>query len=103
MADLVPPEDIEQIVGEPRDATMHTGRAVTAEQRVYILHSQACRDSGIDVRDCPFSVALDRGVDLSLWEKDVPVLLGVTDDGRLVDAPLARFRGVASDIDPQGR
>lgn len=63
MSDLVDPTEIETIVGVSRHTTEHWGRAVSAEQTVYILHSQECRDSGIDLRECPYSVALDRGIE----------------------------------------
>jgi hypothetical protein len=32
------------------------------EQTVYILHSRECLTSGIDLRDCRFSLALDRQI-----------------------------------------
>ncbi|MHB1063551.1 MAG: hypothetical protein ACYC1Z_03495 [Georgenia sp.] len=85
MTDLVPSEQIEQIVGVARHRAAHYGRAVAAEQTVYILHSQRCRDSGIDLRECRFSRALDHGIREEAWEKalDVPVPLGVW-RGRLV-------------------
>ncbi|MDZ7886583.1 MAG: hypothetical protein U5N53_28430 [Mycobacterium sp.] len=67
MSDLVPPEDIERIVGAGRHATDHLGRAVSSEQTVYVLHSHQCVDSGIDLRQCVFSQALDRGIDLRDW------------------------------------
>ena len=54
MSNLVPAEDIERIVGAQRHASRHYGRAVSAEQTVYILHSQQCKDSGIDLCDCEF-------------------------------------------------
>jgi hypothetical protein len=63
VADLVDPAEIEAIVGVERHPTEHWGRAVSAEGTVYILHSQDCRDSGIDLRECPYSVALDRGIE----------------------------------------
>lgn len=63
MSALAPTDRIEQIVGVTRHAVEHFARAVSAEQTVYVLHSQACLDSGIDLRDCPFSVALDRGIE----------------------------------------
>lgn len=88
MTDLVPASDIECIVGVSRHPTVHYGRAVSSEQRVYILHSVACRDSGIDLRDCEYSLALDEGIDLTVWaaREDVPVELVVSDGGRLVPA-----------------
>jgi hypothetical protein len=85
VADLVPAEDIEQIVGVQRHTSEHFGRAVSGEERFYILHSRACRNSGIDLRECPFSVALDRGIDPAEWIPDVPTMLDLV-DGRLVDA-----------------
>ncbi|UIU47024.1 hypothetical protein [Microcystis phage MinS1] len=68
MTDLVPADRIEQIVGARRHALAHLGRAVSAEQTVYILHSQRCKDSGIDLRACGYSRALDRGIDLGDWD-----------------------------------
>lgn len=82
MSDLVPAADIERIVGIARHRRAHMGRAVSAEQTVYILHSQACLDSGIDLRECRFSTALDRGIRPTDWEdrQDMPVALGVWND-----------------------
>lgn len=79
MADLVPSDQIEAIVGASRHPTAHIGRAVSAEQTVYILHSVRCLESGRDLRECRFTVALDRGIDLELWDdiQDRPVQLGV--------------------------
>jgi hypothetical protein len=80
MSDLVPADRIEAIVGVSRHPWEHWGRAVSAEQTVYILHSVACRDSGIDLRDCAYSIALDNGInDLSNWigREDTPVQLSI--------------------------
>jgi hypothetical protein len=63
VSQIVPAEQIETIVGVKRQATEHWGRAVSAEETVYILHSQECKDSTPDLRECPFSIALDRGID----------------------------------------
>ena len=87
MSDLVPAEDIEQIVGVERHETDHYARAVSAEQTVYILHSWACLDSGRDLRRCPISLALDNGIRLHEWTEDVPVKVrieGVFENTRLV-------------------
>lgn len=46
MTDLVPADQIEQIVGARRHPLAHLGRAVSAEQTVYILHSQRCKGDG---------------------------------------------------------
>jgi membrane carboxypeptidase/penicillin-binding protein len=81
----VPTDQIEAIVGATRHATDHIGRAVSAEETVYILHSQECRDSGVDLRECPYSSALDEGIDPSTWVEDAPVRLAIV-DGRLVIA-----------------
>jgi hypothetical protein len=83
----VNPDQIEKIVGIRRHETAHYGRAVTDERTFYILHSQQCRDSGADLRQCPFSVALDRGIDyLQRWQGfgDRPVALGIWEDGHLM-------------------
>lgn len=86
MSELVPADQIEQIVGARRHRKAHLGRAVSGEQTVYILHSHLCRDSGIDLRQCRFSRALDRGIsvgaDATAWSghEDRLVLLGVWHD-----------------------
>lgn len=85
MSDLVAPQVIERIVGMRRHETMHIGRAVSSEEIVYILHSQQCKDSGIDLRDCQLAQALDRGIEAPSWDgyEDRPVALGIVRD-RLV-------------------
>ncbi len=85
MTDLVSADRIEEIVGVKRHRKVHYGRAVSAHQTVYILHSQQCRDSGVDLRECRFSVALDRGIGPRDWTtaQDRPVLLGIL-NGRLI-------------------
>lgn len=79
MADRVPADQIETIVGTTRHRQAHYARAVSAERTVYILHSQRCLDSGIDLRDCRFSIALDQGIDQKHWGhyQDVPVAIAV--------------------------
>lgn len=73
MSNLVPSEDIETFLASPRHPTRHLARAVSANQTVYILHSKRCLDSGIDLRDCVYSLALDEGIDLDRWEQDKAV------------------------------
>lgn len=83
MTDLVPTSDIERLVGARRHPTEHLGRAVSAKRRVYVLHSHECRqlhDAGErDLRDCPFSIALDYGIVDEDWEgqQDQPVQLSI--------------------------
>lgn len=86
MSNLVPADQIEAIVGAARHPSEHIGRAVSVEQQVYILHSRECKESGIDLRDCPYSVALDLGIDSEEWPVDQPVRLRVV-DGFLVPDP----------------
>jgi hypothetical protein len=96
MTNLVNPVHIEQIVGVKRHPQRHYGRAVSDEQTLYILHSQRCRDKGLDLRDCRFSVALDRdGIELEVWDdlQDRPVILGLDLQERLI--PLAESWGVS--------
>lgn len=83
MSRLEPADQIEGIVGAPRHPELHIGRAVSSEQRVYILHSQRCFDHPSDLRLCPYSLALDTGIDPEWWIEDVPVLLSI-DSGFLV-------------------
>ena len=83
MSDLVDPTEIEAIVGVARHQSEHWGRASSAERTVYILHSRECRESGIDLRECPFSIALDRGIEHAFpwtgWRRvqDRPVRLEI--------------------------
>lgn len=67
MTDLVPTSEIEQIVGARRHDHQHLGRGVSADQKVYILHSRRCLESGIDLRDCQYSKCLDSGIDHAWW------------------------------------
>lgn len=82
MSVIVPAATIGGIVGADRRDSDHIGRAVSDEARVYILHSSQCVAEYDDLRDCPFSQALDRGVDGGVWEhfEDVPVLLAISAD-----------------------
>jgi hypothetical protein len=84
MTDLVPTDQIEQQVGTLRNATHHIARANSAEETVYILHGRNCLDSGIDLRECEYSIALDQGIDPDDWydHEDQPVYVKV-DDGLL--------------------
>lgn len=67
MSNLVPEDEIEVIVGHARDEFEHWGRMVpdgeTEGGTFYILHSRRCKESGIDLRLCEFSLALDQGFD----------------------------------------
>lgn len=77
MSQLVPPEDIETIVGVNRHHSQHWGRAVSKERTVYILHSQECHDTGDDLRQCPYSLAMDNGINTDDWVEDLPVQLEI--------------------------
>lgn len=71
MSELVPATDIERIVGSARHPTLHQARAVSAEEKVYVLHSAECLVAHVaDLRLCPFSLALDRGIDIAHWTQD---------------------------------
>ncbi len=85
MTDPVPANEIERIVGVSRHDTDHIGRAVSAEQRLYILHPKECLATQTDARSCEFSVALDNGIMMSKWGEfeDRPMVLG-TFEGRLI-------------------
>lgn len=82
MTNLVPADEIESIVGVPRHETAHIGRAVSASQTVFIMHSRECLRTQADLRDCPFSQALDVGILVERWTEDVAVPLTLQ-DGRL--------------------
>lgn len=84
MTETVPADQIETIVGLPRHLWNHLGRAVSSEQRVYILHSAGCLAYTPDLTKCPWSIALDRGIDPDRWPEDVPVLLVIGLGGELL-------------------
>lgn len=93
MTDLVDPGEIELIVGAPRHPYQHIGRAVSDEETVYILHSQRCKDSTEDLCLCPYSKALDQGIDVEDWigYEDRPVFLVILSRG-LFPVPIERQR-----------
>jgi hypothetical protein len=84
MSELVSSTVIESIVGVKRHQTAHYGRAVSAEQQVYILHSVECIESvaaqTTDLRLCPFARAADTGIDMDVWGglEDRPVRLRIS-------------------------
>lgn len=83
MANLVDPAEIEQIVGIRRHRVSHLGRARSSDQQVFVLHSLACLNSGIDLLACRYSQALDLGIvapnTRGMWIgwQDQPVVLQV--------------------------
>lgn len=92
MSDLVPTDQIEALVGAPRHETQHLARAVSSEQTVYVLHSRQCltdsRRFGRDLRDCPFSLALDNGIDTDEWvEHEDDAVAVVVEAEQLVPRP----------------
>ena len=86
MTARVPSNQIEAIVGINRKQFVHVARAVTTEQTVYILHSAHCLSQFGDLRDCPFSKALDAGIDRDYWQgyEDQPIIAGIAKTGELV-------------------
>lgn len=90
MSDLVPTEEIELKVGATRHPALHIARAVSAEQKVYILHSRECLEGGIDLRECPFSLALDNGIESEDWVEDCALYV-VVEDGFLRPRNFFRF------------
>ena len=77
VTNIVPANQIEEIVGRKRHRRAHFGRAVRDGMMLYILHSQNCLEDTPDLRDCPFSLAADRGISLDAWKDsmDKPVHL----------------------------
>ena len=89
MTDPVDRSEIEKLVGARRSPGAHLGRADSEAGKVYILHSQRCLDTGMDLRGCRFSIALDFGISMEDWEgfEDETVALRVYED-RLIPVPL---------------
>lgn len=68
MSELVPRDQIEQLVGAHRQKAEHLVRFDSATRRVYIMHSVRCSESTEDLRTCVYSRALDDGFDIADWE-----------------------------------
>lgn len=82
MTERVPADQIEEIVGAPRQLGHHLGRLIGPEGggNLFILHSARCRDALADLRECHYSLILDHyGVSPCWWEgmRDRPVRLGI--------------------------
>lgn len=60
MSSLVPANQIEQLVGARRHPLYHFICGRSADGLAYILHPDECRAMWDDLRDCPWSLALDR-------------------------------------------
>lgn len=86
MSELVPREDIVNHVGRERHPNDHYGRWNTNEGRIYILHSYECVTKGEDLRQCEYSLALDKGPRRFEGHKDTPVKLAINSNGRLIPA-----------------
>ena len=88
MTEIVNIGAIEQIVGARRHASFHLGRFNTTTGDVYILHSRDCLAVTKYLRECEFSLALDRGIDVDLWwpseKQDRPVMLSISEHGDLI-------------------
>lgn len=117
MSDPVSPEEVEALVGAPRQEKDHLGRIEAlvgapgqkrdhlgrvdthghgkdhyyVQATVYILHSHECRNEHEDLRQCPYSLALDTGIDG--WDPDLldeTVVLRINEYGHL--ASLCRYQ-----------
>lgn len=81
MSRLESSETIEATVGINRHPVHHFGRAVSAEQRVYVLHSVACRSNELrDLRECEYSLALDLGIEPEQWRGSEDQTVGLIID-----------------------
>jgi len=72
MTELVDPKKIEKIFGVPRHEDYHL--LLFKAGTIYIMHSHECVNTGIDLRKCAYSVALDKG-ELN-WEVAEGLLIG---------------------------
>lgn len=62
MTGQVPGDQIEIVVGARRHPREHIIRGIPDDGFAYILHSSECRARYDDLRECPWSLALDRGL-----------------------------------------
>jgi len=96
MSELVDPSKIEDIVGIARAEHIHFGKLVSDEGVLYILHPFSClQRHGDDLRQCPFSLALDNGLnpeDWDLyWDDTVALCIIQNSEGSRRPAPSFRF------------
>ena len=76
MTDIVPSEDIESIVGTYRRRYSHIGYADYHTGTFYILHSEICKETCPDLRDCDYSIALDNnGVEVTALDQPKYIML----------------------------
>ncbi len=75
--------EIERIVGASAHETEHLGRAVSAEGKLYVLHSRECLDSTPNLDDCEFSQAMGMGINPATFPEDDLVHLAI-DEGFLI-------------------
>ena len=81
MTERVPADRIEQLVCARRHPTEHIIRGDYTTLTAYILHPAECLQRHTDLRDCPWSLALDRE---AVWlGTDQPQFVRVR-DGHLV-------------------
>lgn len=77
MSNLVDRDKISSLVRAERDYWLHIGRHDFEEEGVYIMHSHLCLSLFPDLRECPYSKALDKGISVEHWFswEDDPVYL----------------------------
>lgn len=82
MTGRVPADQIEGLVGAARHPVRHIARAVSAEQTVYLMHPDDCREGRADLTTCPHSIALYAGIRAPEWDRheDRPVYAVVVVD-----------------------
>ena len=80
MSNPVDRDKIESIVGAQRHTRAHWARAVSKEQTVYVLHSHNCLEDYEDLRDCPYSLALDNGINVDDWIQDKPTIVTIVNN-----------------------
>lgn len=88
MSSLVNASIVERIVGRERHPILHWARLNPDDQTVTILHSQACIETSTDLRECRFSLAMDRGVDARYVRlTGQPLIAHVDEEGLLAGLP----------------
>ena len=80
---------IEGIVGIPRHPSVHFGRLDSESQVFYIMHSVECLGSHDDLRECPYSKAMDLTCADGIhpgddWVYDLAVPLDIDSHGHLM-------------------
>lgn len=86
MTSLLDPSEAMRKVGAYRKWHEHLARADSHTRVVYLLHSHTCLKTKTPLTECEYSLALDLGIDETMWatSQDTAVKVKIDKHGRLI-------------------